>query len=218
MEGFEAPNFIALFALILITGLLPFLVVSMTSFAKIAVVLFIVRNALAIQQAPPNILLYGIALVLTGYIMAPALSQVYIAASDPRANYRTFEGIQSVASSASQPIRQFMTRNTMERDRRFFVQTSEKIWKDSAVPLPQDTDFVILIPAFLSSELTKAFEIGFLLYLPFVMIDFAISAILVAIGMQMMSPTVISTPLKLLLFVLVEGWLRLMQGLILSYV
>lgn len=218
MPGFEAPNFIALFALILITGLLPFLIVAMTSFAKIAVVLFIVRNALAIQQAPPNLLLYGIAIVLTGYIMAPSLSQVYSAASDPQANYQTFEGWKDVAVKASEPIRQFMTRNTLERDRRFFVQTSEKIWKDSAVPLPQQTDFVILVPSFMASEMTKAFEIGFLLYLPFVMIDFAISAILVSLGMQMMSPTVISTPLKLLLFVLVEGWLRLMQGLILSYV
>lgn len=218
MEGIEAPNFVALFALVLVTGLLPFLVVGMTSFAKIAVVLFIVRNALAIQQAPPNLLLYGIALVLTGYIMAPALSQVYTSVSAPSANYQTFEGWQKVAGDAAQPIRQFMTKNTIERDRQFFVQTSEKIWKNSAVPIPQPTDFVVLVPAFLSSELTKAFEIGFLLYLPFVMIDFAISAILVALGMQMMSPTVISTPLKLLLFVLVEGWLRLMQGLVLSYV
>jgi type III secretion protein R len=218
MQGFEAPNFVALFALILITGLLPFIVVAMTSFAKISVVLFIVRNALAIQQAPPNLLLYGIALVLTGYIMAPALSQVYAAASDPRANYQTFEGWQRVSKTASEPIRQFMTRNTIERDRNFFVSTADKIWKDSAVPVPAPTDFVILVPTFLSSELTKAFEIGFLLYLPFVMIDFAVSAILVALGMQMMSPTVISTPLKLLLFVLVEGWLRLLQGLILSYV
>ncbi len=218
MQGFEAPNFVALFALIIVTGLLPFLIVAMTSFAKIAVVLFIVRNALAIQQAPPNILLYGIALILTGYIMAPALSQVYTSFSDPRANFQTFEGWQRVTKTGAEPIRQFMIRNTLERDRRFFVQTADKIWRNSAVPLPQDTDFVILVPTFLSSELTKAFEIGFLLYLPFVMIDFAISAILVAIGMQMMSPTVISTPLKLLLFVLVEGWLRLMQGLILSYV
>ena len=218
MEGIEAPNFVALFALILITGLLPFLVVGMTSFAKIAVVLFIVRNALSIQQAPPNLLLYGISLVLTGYIMAPALSQVYSAVADPAANYKTFEGWQSVASKGAEPIRAFMTRNTTERDRRFFVGTSEKIWKDSAVPIPHDTDFVILVPAFLSSEMTKAFEIGFLLYLPFVMIDFAVSAILVSLGMSMMSPTVISTPLKLLLFVLVEGWLRLLQGLILSYV
>lgn len=218
MQGFEAPNFVALFVLVLITGLLPFIVVATTSFAKVAVVLFIVRNALAIQQAPPNLLLYGIALVLTGYIMAPAFAQVYVAVSDPRANYQTFEGMQRVAKTAAEPVRQFMTKNTVERDRTFFVQTADKIWRDSAVPLPQPTDFVILVPAFLSSELTKAFEIGFLLYLPFVMIDFAVSAILVALGMQMMSPTVISTPLKLLLFVLVEGWLRLLQGLILSYV
>ena len=217
MPGADAPNFVALFGLIILTGLLPFIVVATTSFAKIAVVLFIVRNALAIQQAPPNLVLYGITIILTSYIMAPAFSQIYVAATDPRANYQTFEGIQRVAKTASEPVRQFMTKHTVERDRNFFVQTADKIWKDSAVPLPQPTDFVILVPAFLSSELSKAFQIGFLLYLPFVMIDFAISAILVALGMQMMSPTVISTPLKLLLFVLVEGWLRLLQGLILSY-
>ena len=178
MQGFETPNFVATFCPHPHFGHAAFIDRGNDVIRQDRVVLFIVRNALSIQQAPPNILIYGIALVLTGYIMAPALTQVYTAVSDPRANYQTFDGWQRVAKAGAEPIRQFMTKNTTERDRVFFVQTADKIWRDSAVPLPQPTDFAILVPAFLSSELTKAFEIGFLLYLPFVMIDFAVSAIL----------------------------------------
>lgn len=210
-------NIVSVFALVFVTGLAPMLVMMLTSFAKISVVLFIVRNALGIQQTPPNILLHGLALILTGYVMMPVARDVYAVAADPRANYATLAGLERTASEASQPVRTFLMKHTSPRDRQFFVEAAQKVWKDARQPAPHEADFVVLVPAFLSAELTRAFEIGFLLYLPFVMIDFAVSAILVAVGMQMMSPTVISTPFKLLLFVILEGWAYLLQGLVLSY-
>ena len=214
MENF---NIVSVFALVLLTGLMPLLVMMMTSFAKISVVLFIVRNALGIQQTPPNILLYGLALILTVYVMMPVGRDVYSIASDPRANYSTVQGWERTAADAAQPIRGFLLKHTKPRDRQFFTDAAQKVWKDTRQATPQQTDFVVLIPAFLSAELTRAFEIGFLLYLPFVMIDFAVSAILVAVGMQMMSPTVISTPFKLLLFVAIDGWGLLAQALVSGY-
>lgn len=210
-------NVLVIFALIMIGSLLPVLTVSMTSFVKIGVVLFVVRNALGIQQTPPNMLLYGMALIMTFYVMAPIVSQIYAVATDPKANYNSIAGFERTAIEGAKPVRAFLTKHTNERDRAFFIQAAEKVWGPAAAMRPAETDLVVLVPSFLSAELTRAFEIAFLLYLPFVMIDFAVSAILVALGMQMMSPTVISTPLKLLLFVLVDGWTRLLQGLVLSY-
>lgn len=211
-------NALGVFALVAVVGLAPILVMMLTSFAKIAVVLFIVRNALGIQQTPPNLLLNGLALVLTIYVMMPVGRDVYAIATSPRASYSTVAGWERTVVDAAQPVKTFLIKHTKEKDRRFFADTTQRLWAGSGMAAPQETDVTVLVPAFLSAELTRAFEIGFLLYLPFVMIDFAVSAILVAVGMQMMSPTVISTPFKLLLFILLEGWALLLQGLVLSYV
>lgn len=215
MENFNA---IGIFALVGLVGLAPILVMMLTSFAKISVVLFIVRNALGIQQTPPNLLLNGLALILSIYVMLPVGRDVYAIATSPRASYATVAGWERTVTDAAQPVRGFLLKHTKPKDRKFFIETTERLWKNNSMATPQETDFVVLVPAFMSAELTRAFEIGFLLYLPFVMIDFAVSAILIAVGMQMMSPTVISTPFKLLLFILLEGWALLLQGLVLSYV
>ena len=215
MENFNAGG---IFSLVLLTGLAPIMTMMLTSFAKISVVLFIVRNALGVQQTPPNLLLNGLALILTVYVMMPVGRDVYAVASSPRANYSTVQGWERTVTEAAQPVRGFLIKHTKPKDRKFFVEATQRVWKDTSMAAPQETDFTVLVPAFLSAELTRAFEIGFLLYLPFVMIDFAVSAILIAVGMQMMSPTVISTPFKLLLFILLDGWALLLQGLVLSYV
>ena len=215
MENLSA---LSIFGLVLITGLAPMLVMMMTSFAKISVVLFIVRNALGVQQTPPNLLLNGLALILTVYVMMPVGRDVYAVATSPRASYSTIAGWERTVGEAAQPVRGFLIKHTHARERKFFADATQRLWKDTGQPAAQETDFAVLVPAFLATELTRAFEIGFLLYLPFVMIDFAVSAILIAVGMQMMSPTVISTPFKLLLFVLIDGWSLLLQGLVLSYV
>lgn len=218
MENIAPINPVALTAFSGLLGALPIIAVTMTSFLKVSVVLFIVRNALGIQQTPPNILIYGFSLILTAFIMAPVFRQVYTIVSNPLADFQTVQGWEQVVTDGIEPIRRFLTRLTSEEQRGFFVQAAQKLWADEPGLTASQNDMVVLVPSFMAAELTRAFEIGFLLYLPFLVVDFVVSAILMAMGMQMMSPVVISTPLKLLLFVLLDGWQRLIEGLILSYV
>jgi type III secretion protein R len=213
----EPTNFLPLTFVLLLTGLIPLFVVTMTGFLKISLVLFLVRNALGIQQTPPNLALYAIALVLTFYISTPLLAQMYSRLSTPDLNITTVEGIQEAASRVRQPVKDHLMRFTHQNERQFFLAATARVWPESARQDVHDDDVVILLPAFISSELTRAFEIGFLLYLPFLVIDVVVSNILMAMGMIMVSPVLISVPLKLFLFVTVDGWSRLLHGLILSY-
>lgn len=198
-------------------GLIPLFVVTMTSFLKISVVLFLVRNALGIQQTPPNLVLYAISIVLTLYVSSPILSEIYTRLNATPVDTRTVEGLQEAANRVKQPVREHLLRFSNPAERQFFQAATERIWAENARANVRDDDILILLPAFVSSELTRAFEIGFLIYLPFLVIDLIVSNILMAMGMIMVSPTLISTPLKLFLFVTVDGWSRLMHGLILSY-
>lgn len=198
-------------------ALLPTLVVVTTSFLKIAVVMMLVRNALGVQQMPPNIALYGMSLILTAYIMAPIGHKIYDATLAQPANLRSVEALVSGVRKGAEPLRGFMERNSKPEQRDFFVRTAQRLWGPELSADVKGTDFLVLMPAFLVSELTAAFQIGFLLYLPFVVIDLIISNILLAMGMMMVSPVTISLPLKLFLFVMVDGWSRLIQGLILTY-
>lgn len=218
VTGLAGPSYFSLLVLSAVLSAVPFLVLAVTSFAKISIVLFLVRNALGIQQTPPGILLNTIAIVLTIYIMAPVLREVYLIATNPQNTFNTIQDWERVVTNAAEPIRRFLDLHARVEARAFFIETTEKLWRNYGGFPVTDKDFMILIPSFLVSELTRAFEIGFLLYLPFLVIDFAISIILVAMGMQMLSPTVITTPFKLLLFIFVDGWSRLLQGLVLSYV
>jgi type III secretion protein R len=207
--------------LVVLTGLLslmPLLVVTVTSFAKIAIVLFLVRNALGIQQTPPNLVLYAAAIVLSAYVMAPVLQGVWTVVADPRLALTSVADWERAATEAARPVRGFLDKHATPESRSFFIESSHRLWTPEQVrAMAGERDLAILVPSFLVSELKRAFEIGFLLYLPFVMVDLVVSAVLMALGMQMMSPTVVSTPLKLLLFVAVDGWSRLLQGLILTY-
>jgi type III secretion protein R len=195
-------------------SLIPFLAVAVSCFTKITIVLLIVRNALGIQQTPANLVIYATGIILSSYVMAPVLRDIYAIAADqlPRAN--SIASYERLFASAAEPIRGFLKRFADESTRSFFVES--QIWPGARTP-PSPDDLSVLVPAFLASELTRAFQIGFLLYLPFVIIDLVVGVIIIALGMQMLSPTVISTPLKLLLFVAVDGWTRLFQGLVLSY-
>ncbi|SMO45289.1 type III secretion system export apparatus subunit SctR [Paracoccus laeviglucosivorans] len=207
--------------LIAASGLMivPFLVVSLTAFVKIAVVLFLVRSALGIQQTPPNLVLYGVTIVLTGYVMSPVIAASFQAMSDGG----TLTTLPAPAEwpgmiqRGLEPVRDFLTRFTTPEDRAFFLSAAEEMHSATAVT-PTDRDIFILAPAFVTAELTRAFEIGVLLYLPFIVVDLVITNILTAMGMMMVSPTVISLPFKLLLFVAVDGWSRLTHGLVMSYV
>jgi type III secretion protein R len=213
----NSPNFIAIVLSLAVVSLLPLIVVTMTGFLKISVVLFIVRNALGLQQTPPNIVLYAIALVLTVAITTPLANDIYGRLTERPVDLYSIEGLTSAARLVKEPIQANLTRFTTPQVRQSFHSAISRVWPESERSKLSEDDFAVLLPAFVSSELTWAFEIGFLLYLPFLIIDLVVSTILIAMGMIFVSPVLISTPLKLLLFVAVDGWSRLLQGLILSY-
>lgn len=200
-----------------VISLLPVIAVIATSFSKISVVLLIVRNAIGIQQTPPNLLVFAISIILTIFIMDPVLLDSWHLLIANAASFSTLNGISSGMLKVAEPLKAFMSKYADLEVRDFFIQASQQIWQGHSHVAASQNDIMILTPSFLVSELTRAFEIGFLIYLPFLMIDFAVSAILVALGMQMMSPTVVSTPIKLLLFVSIDGWRRLLEGLVLTY-
>ncbi|MCF8161238.1 MAG: type III secretion system export apparatus subunit SctR [Polaromonas sp.] len=209
---------ISLALVLALMALVPILVVTTTSFMKIAIVMTLVRNALGVQQIPPNIALYGMALILTTFIMAPIGDRIYEnTMASPTATKSVAAFIDTVRTSA-EPLRDFMVRNSKQEQRDMFVRTAQKMWGPELSANVKGTDFLVVIPAFMVSEMTSAFQIGFLLFLPFIVIDLIISNILLAMGMMMVSPVTISLPLKLFLFVSVDGWSRLIHGLILTYV
>jgi len=213
----DAPSTVGFIILLTILGLLPFLMVTMTAFLKISVVMFILRNALGLQQTPPTIVLYSIALILTVFVSLPLIEDVSNRISARPLDVSSLDKLQASANVVKDPVKAYLIRFAKPGERQFFLSSTARIWPESARANVKDDDFIILLPAFVSSELTRAFEIGFLLFLPFLIIDIVVSNILMAMGMMMVSPTLISLPLKLFLFVAVDGWSRLMHGLILSY-
>lgn len=199
-------------------SLLPIAIIVCTSFLKISAVLLMLRNAIGVQQIPPNMALYALALILSAYVMAPIGVQMYDRVSELPEQSRNVPAILAQVKAGAEPVRQFMARNTRPEQRTFFVDTTYRLWGKDLAKDVKPNDFIILMPAFLVSQINAAFEVGFLLYLPFVIIDLVVSNILLAMGMMMVSPVMISLPLKLFLFIMLDGWTRLIQGLVLSYV
>lgn len=197
--------------------LVPFVVVSVTAFVKISVVLFLIRSALGVQQTPPNLVLYGVTIVLTAYVMSPVFSASFAVVEGVEIDMSNPAALMPLFEEASQPIRDFLTRFTSDVERTFFLEAAREMHGNLDTDLSED-DLFVLAPAFVTAELTRAFEIGVLLYLPFIVIDIVVTNILTAMGMMMVSPMVISLPFKLLLFVGVDGWQRLTHGLVLSYI
>jgi type III secretion protein R len=215
--GQNVPDLITLMTVLLAVGLAPFAAVLVTSFTKIVIVLSLLRAALGVQQTPPNLVLNGIALILTAYIMAPVGMDAYdnLRQHEPRGGRA--EEISAVIDAVRTPLREFMLRHTNEREKQFFHESARSLWpRDKADRVAAD-DLVILVPSFTVTEITEAFQIGFLLYVLFIVIDLVIANILLAWGMAMLSPTMISVPFKLLLFVMLDGWSTLLHGLVLSY-
>jgi flagellar biosynthetic protein FliP len=200
--------------LLLVMGLLtilPALILMMTSFTRILVVLAILRQALGLQQSPPNQVLIGLSLFLSLFVMAPTLERVNQAAIAPYAAGQ-INAEQAIAVAGGQ-FHTFMIRQTRENDLEMFADIANA--PDFASPA--DVPFSILLPAFVTSELKTAFQIGFMLFLPFLVIDLVVSSVLMSLGMMMMSPMMVSLPFKLLLFVLVDGWALLMGSLASSF-
>lgn len=210
-------NLVSVLLVFFIAAFIPLFVVTMTGFLKLSVVLFLVRNALGIQQSPPNFALYSIALVLAIFITTPLINATYARLTVQPVDTSSIESLTAAANRAAEPIKEHLSRYASPKERTFFAAATARIWPEAARADVKDDDMVILVPAFVASELTRAFEIGFLLYLPFLVVDLVVSNILMAMGMIMVSPTLISIPLKLFLFVAVDGWSRLFHGLILSY-
>ncbi len=201
-----------LLALMTTITLLPSLLLMMTSFIRIIIVLSILRQALGTGQTPPNTVLVGLTLFLTLFIMSPVLTDVYQNAIVPYLQQGL--SFDKALAAAEGPIRGFMVRQTREDDIALFMQMANKAEVVGAESVP----FTTLVPAFITSELKSAFTIGFLIYIPFVVIDLIVASVLMSMGMMMLSPMMISMPFKLMLFVLVDGWSLILGSLASSFV
>lgn len=202
---------IQLLFILTVLSLAPAILLMLTSFTRIVVVLSLLRHAIGTQQMPPNQIVIGMALFLTFFIMAPVWQKVNTEALQPFYEDRITS--EEAFSLASAPIKDFMLKHTREKDLALFV----KIAKENRPEKPSDIPLSVLIPAFVISELKTAFQIGFLIYMPFFIIDIVVASILLSMGMMMLPPIMISLPFKLLLFVLVDGWHLIVESLVKSF-
>tara|TARA_B100000795_G_scaffold128682_1_gene95877 strand:+ start:1998 stop:2756 length:759 start_codon:yes stop_codon:yes gene_type:complete len=210
--GTEYSLTLQLLALMTALTLLPSLLLMMTSFVRIIIVMSLLRQALGTAQTPPNQVLVGLSLFLTLFIMSPVISTVYEEALTPYSDgVITFD---AALAAAEAPVRTFMLNQTRETDIAMFAE----IARNENITGPDDIPFTTLVPAFITSELKSAFSIGFLIYIPFIVIDLVVASVLMSMGMMMLSPMMISMPFKLMLFVLVDGWSLIMASLASSFV
>ncbi len=191
-------------------SLIPFMVVSMTSFLRYIIVLSILKTALGTQQVPPAIVLVGMALILTFYTMAPVFGDMY---QKVNPIMQKNGSVVQVMAAGSGPLKEFMMRQTRQSDLAFFLQMS----RQEPPETPQELTLWEVAPAYMVSELRTAFEIGFIIFIPFIVLDLVVANILLALGMFMLSPTIISLPFKILVFVAVDGWALIINGLVQSF-
>jgi type III secretion protein R len=204
-------------------ALAPYVAVMVTAFTKLVVVFSLLRNALGLQQTPPNIVLNGLALILSVYVMYPVGLQMAGAAKpvltqqSGQGSSVSIGGLLGAAEKAKEPLRAFLVKHTADEEREFFLATAKRMLPEAQRASITRDDLIVVVPAFTVNELARAFQIGFILFLPFLVIDLIVANILQALGMMMLSPTTISLPFKLLLFVLLDGWSKLIHGLVLTY-
>jgi len=223
--GFGYPDIASQAALLVFLALLPFLIMLLTSFIKIVVTLSLLRSALGVQQTPPNQVINGIALILTIYVMYPTGMDMWnrtrhiLEGELPKQLFSLNSAavMIQVIDEAKEPLRQFLVRNARKQDMQGFYKIAQKTFPDEAKRTLGETDLIVVVPAFITTQIRAAFEIGVLIYLPFFVIDLVTSNILLAMQMMMLSPLSISLPLKLLLVVMIDGWTVLVQGLVLSF-
>ena len=200
-----------------VAALVPFIAIVATSFIKLSVVFLLLRNALGVQQIPPNSALNALAIILSGYIMTPVFVATLAILSSGDFTFDTVDGITETFNAAKGPLVEFLDKHADQREKTFFLKAAEELWPPEVRALLSEDSLAVVLPAFTVSQLREAFEIGFLLYLPFIAIDLIVSNILLAMGMMMVSPLTISLPFKLFLFVMVDGWSRLILGLVTTY-
>ena len=202
---------IQMIALITILSLAPSILVMVTSFTRIVVVLSLLRTAIGVQQSPPNAVVISLALFLTAFVMAPVFQQSYDAGIKPLIEDQI--ELDEAFERAAKPIRLFMLSHVREKDLGLFVDLAGEDKPEN----PEDISLRVLVPAFMISELKRAFEIGFLLFVPFIVIDMIVASVLMSMGMMMLPPIIISLPFKLIFFVLVDGWHLVAGSLVQSY-
>jgi type III secretion protein R len=208
---------VSMLALLAVMALLPFAAVMLTSFSKIAVVLSLARSAMGTQQAPPTIVLTGLAAVLSGHIMTPVVEHMYQAGRSSYEHVNSGGEALAAATAIGQPLRDFLIKHGSQEERARFVDLARELRPPEEASLVSEEDLSVVVPAFVITELKEAFQIGFLVFLPFLVLDMVIANVLLALGMQTLSPSQVSLPFKILLFVAVDGWGLLAQGLILGY-
>ncbi len=211
-EGTITSRLVQLIILLTVLSMAPSILLMVTSFTRIIVVFSFLRNALGLQQTPPNQIMISLALFLTFFIMAPVFEQSYQDGIKPLLDEEMV--IEEAMEKAAAPFHRFMLEHAREKDIQLFMDMSSV----DTIATPEDTPYRILIPAYMISELKRAFEIGFLIFLPFLIIDMLVASILMAMGMMMLPPVTISLPFKLVFFVLIDGWYMLCGSLVQSYI
>lgn len=220
------PTLIAQAVSLALLALTPFIVMILTSFLKIVIVLSLLRTALGVQQAPPNQIINGVAFMLSMYVMYPTAIKIWDAGQEAMAQAKMPENLISsessnyvvaVAEKAKEPLRDFLKRNSSPKHQILFYRMAYRILPEDQRDKIKPEDFLTVVPAFITSQLKEAFEIGVLIYIPFFVIDLVTSNILLAMGMMMLSPVTISMPLKLFLLVMLDGWTLLIEGLVLTF-
>ncbi len=210
-SGSTTARIIQLFLIITILSIAPSLLVMVTSFTRIIIVFSIIRQAMASQQTPPNMVMVSLALFLTGFIMMPTFNQAWQTGIEPLIAEK-IEAKEALTLSAK-PFHAFMMKQVREKDLELFMN----MHKEAKVEKQEDVPLSALIPAFMISELRRAFEIGFLIFLPFLVIDMIIASVLMSMGMMMLPPTMLAMPFKLIFFVLIDGWYMLAGSLVQSF-
>lgn len=199
-------------------ALVPFMAIAASSFLKIAIVLMLIRNAIGTQQTPPNIALNAVAMIVSIFVMAPVIREAWAAVSAAPGRGFGVGDVEAAYNAAMPPILAFLKKHAGQRELQYFFETATVLWPQSMRDAIGPDNILIVLPAFTLTELREAFEIGFLIYLPFIAIDLIVSNILLAMGMMMVSPLTISLPFKLLLFVMVDGWSKLTLAVVKTYI
>ena len=227
-KGIGVSRPLVLLLVLAAVSLVPFIIMMATSFVKLAVVLSLIRNALGTQQVPPNVVITGLALILTIYIMAPVGIKIYDVAGNiinqgtnqPLMSQASVELLVKATKEGKEPLRDFLLKHSHEQEKKLFYNLAVEMRKKDDLKTEDlsEKDFLSIIPAFVVSELTEAFQIGFVIFLPFLIIDIVVANILLSLGMFQISPVTLSLPFKLLLFVMLDGWHLIVKGLVQGYI
>jgi type III secretion protein R len=180
-------------------------------------VLGLLRNAIGVQQVPSNMVINGIAIVVSAYVMAPVAMEAMEAMRAKPATSSAPQRFADAFDAAQEPFRRFLLKHANERERQFFLRSAASVWPPERAAALKDTDFIVVAPAFTLSELSEAFRVGFLVYMAFIVVDLIIANVLLALGLSQLNPTNVSIPFKLLMFVVLDGWSVLVHGLVLAY-